>query len=56
MILFNYESRTCIIDADPPPLLFFLHPGRAGRQEVGWSRVSEVRASLSAARRGNEKP
>lgn len=36
-----------------PP--FFFHPRKARRQEVGSSRVSEVRAFLSAARRRNEK-
>lgn len=59
MILFNYESHTCIIDVDiPPPCT--LHPlsfhlGKARRQEVGSSRVSEVRAFRYAARRKNEK-
>lgn len=54
VILFNYESRTCIIDVDifPP---FSFHLGKARRQEAGSSRVSEVRAFLPAARRKNEK-
>lgn len=34
-----------------PPPFFFFHLSKAGRQEEGSSRVSEVRASLSGARR-----
>lgn len=51
MILFNYESGTCIIDADIfPPFLSI-----SVKQEVRWSRVSEARAFLSVATRENEK-